>query len=158
MKPDCTDLRYLILQKSKLEITKVYNIRLQIYEDKNSCFFGVFHNRIIGLIIRLIGLIIGLKNLNNILFFDIFYLIFFRLSSILLWNTSGKLFLNKSDPEAEFKEFGPRLKFETRLKNGWFLTISYSMFQDTSLRWFETGFWRIWDAAQIRQIWTLKML
>ena len=25
-----------------------------------------------------------------------------------------------SEPEAEFKEFDPRLKFETRLKHGWF--------------------------------------
>ena len=31
--------------------------------------------------------------------------------------------------EAEFKEFEPRLKFETRLKYGWFNLELYSMLQ-----------------------------
>ena len=35
-------------------------------------------------------------------------------------------------PDAEFKEFEPRLKFETRLKYGWFHLSLYSMFQDLS--------------------------
>ena len=47
------------------------------------------------------------------------------------------------DPEAEFKEFDRRLKFETRLKYGWFHLKLYSMFQDLSRRSIETGFWRI---------------
>ena len=33
---------------------------------------------------------------------------------------------------AEFKEFEPRLKFETQLKYGWFHLKSFSMFQDLS--------------------------
>ena len=45
--------------------------------------------------------------------------------------------------EAEFKEFEPRLKFETRLKYGWFHLKSYSIFQDLSRRSIETGFWQI---------------
>ena len=51
--------------------------------------------------------------------------------------------------EAEFKEFEQWLKFETRLKYGWFHLKLYSMFQDLSRRSIETGFWRIWDVAQI---------
>ena len=35
-------------------------------------------------------------------------------------------------PEAEFKEFEPRHKFETRLKYGWFYFKLYSMFQELS--------------------------
>ena len=50
------------------------------------------------------------------------------------------------EPEAEFKEFEPRLKY------GWFHLKLYSMFQDLSLRSIETGFWRIYDAAQIPYI------
>ena len=60
--------------------------------------------------------------------------------------------------EAEFKEFEPRLKFETRLKNGWFPLKLYSMFQDLSRRLIETGFWRIGDAAQIHYIGTLTSI
>ena len=52
-------------------------------------------------------------------------------------------------PEAEFYEFEPRLKFETRFKYGWFHLKLYSMFQDLSWRSTKTGFWQIWDAAQI---------
>ena len=33
------------------------------------------------------------------------------------WKLSGLIIVN---PEAEFKEFDPRLKFKSRLKNGWF--------------------------------------
>ena len=33
------------------------------------------------------------------------------------WKLSGLMIVN---PEAEFKEFDPRLKFKSRLKNGWF--------------------------------------
>ena len=51
--------------------------------------------------------------------------------------------------EAEFKEFYPRLKFESRLKYGWFHLKLYSMFQDLSRPSIETGFLRIKDAAQI---------
>jgi len=40
-------------------------------------------------------------------------------------------------PDAEFKEFEPRLKY------GWFHLKSYSMFQDLSWRSIKTGFWRI---------------
>ena len=43
-------------------------------------------------------------------------------------------------PEAEFKEFEPRLKFKQRLKYGWFHWKSYSLFQDLSRRPIETGF------------------
>ena len=43
-------------------------------------------------------------------------------------------------PEAEFKEFRPRLKFKLRLKYGWFHLELYSIFQDLSRRSIETGF------------------
>ena len=46
-------------------------------------------------------------------------------------------------PEAEFKEFEPRLKFKTWLKYGWFHLNVYSMIQDLSRRSIETGFGRI---------------
>ena len=72
---------------------------------------------------------------------------------ILLFITKNKIGVLQSNlniflfllicPEAEFKEFDPRLK------NGLFHLKSYSMFQDLSQRSIETGFWRIWDAAQI---------
>ena len=52
-------------------------------------------------------------------------------------------------PEAEFKEFEPRIKFKPRLKYGWFHLKSYSLFQELSRRSIETGFGRILDAAQI---------
>ena len=52
-------------------------------------------------------------------------------------------------PEAEFKEFELWLKFETLLKYGLLFLKLYSMFQDLSRRSIETGFWKIWDAAQI---------
>ena len=55
-------------------------------------------------------------------------------------------------PEAEFNEFEPRLTFMTQLKYGWFGLKLYSMFQDLSRHSIETGFWRIWDAAQIYQL------
>jgi len=52
--------------------------------------------------------------------------------------------------EAEFKEFEPRLKFETWLKHGWFHLKLYSMFQDLSACSIETVFFlRIWDVAKI---------
>ena len=51
--------------------------------------------------------------------------------------------------EAEFKEFEPRLEFETRLKYGGFHLKLYSMFQELSRRSTETGFWWICDGAQI---------
>ena len=47
------------------------------------------------------------------------------------------------EAEDEFKEFVPRLKFETLLKHGWFRFKLYSMFQDLSRRSIETGFWQI---------------
>ena len=43
------------------------------------------------------------------------------------------------ESEAEFEEFEPRFKFETRLKYGWL----YSMFQYLNWRTIETGLWRI---------------
>ena len=42
-------------------------------------------------------------------------------------------------PEAEFKEFEPRLKFKPPLKYDRFLLKSYSLFQDSSRRLIETG-------------------
>jgi len=51
----------------------------------------------------------------------------------LKWND----FFLKMCPEAEFKEYD------------WFHLKLYSMFQDLSRRSIKTGFWRIWDAAQI---------
>jgi len=51
--------------------------------------------------------------------------------------------------EAEFKEFEPGLKFETRLKYGWFHLKSRSMFQDLTGRSIETGFWRILEPSGI---------
>ena len=50
---------------------------------------------------------------------------------------------NNRSSEAEFKEFEPWLKFQTRLKFGWFHLKLYSMFHDLSRRSIETGFWRI---------------
>ena len=38
------------------------------------------------------------------------------------------------NPEAEFKEFQPRLKFQSLLKYGWFKLELYSMFQDLRRR------------------------
>ena len=43
----------------------------------------------------------------------------------------------------EFKEIEPRVKFETRLKYGWFHLKLYPMFQDLSRRSIETGFGRL---------------
>ena len=45
--------------------------------------------------------------------------------------------------ETEFKEFESQLKFETRLKYGWFHLKLDSMFQDLSRPSVETCFWRI---------------
>ena len=45
------------------------------------------------------------------------------------------------EPETEFKEF-ELLKFKPQLKYGWFHLKLYSMFQDSSRRLIETGFWR----------------
>ena len=56
---------------------------------------------------------------------------------------SGNFSMITLRPEAEFKEFEPRLKY------GWFPLKLYSMFQDSSRRSIETGFWRTLDAAQI---------
>ena len=47
------------------------------------------------------------------------------------------------NPEAEFKEFEPRLKFKPRLQCGWFHLKLYSIFQDLSYHSIETGFWQI---------------
>ena len=44
---------------------------------------------------------------------------------------------------AEFKEFEPRLKSETRLKHGWFLLKLYEVFRDLNRCSIGTGFWRI---------------
>ena len=57
------------------------------------------------------------------------------------WNPFCKIyyFLMKFIwPEAEFKEFEPRLKFKPRFKFCWFHLKRLSI---------KTGFWGIWDAA-----------
>ena len=46
-------------------------------------------------------------------------------------------------PEAEFKEFEPRLKFKLRVKYGWSHLKLHLIFQDLSRRAIETGFWQI---------------
>ena len=51
--------------------------------------------------------------------------------SKLHWNRSKS---EDVKPEAKFKEFQQRLKFESRLKYGWFRLKLYSMFQDFSRR------------------------
>ena len=45
--------------------------------------------------------------------------------------------------EAEFKDFESGLKFEPRLKYGWFHLKLYLMFQDFSRPSNKTGFWWI---------------
>ena len=45
--------------------------------------------------------------------------------------------------EAKFKEFDPRLKFKSRLKNGWFHLKLYSIFQDLSRRSIKPDLWQI---------------
>jgi len=49
-------------------------------------------------------------------------------------------YMSSKRAEAEFNEFEPRLKFETRLKFGWFHLKLYSVFQDLSRRSIETVF------------------
>ena len=46
-------------------------------------------------------------------------------------------------PEAEFKEFEPRLKFKPGIECGWFHLKLHYIFQDLSSRSIETGFWEI---------------
>ncbi len=46
-------------------------------------------------------------------------------------------------PEAEFKEFEPRIKYKPQLKYGWFHLNLYWIFQDLSRRSIKTGFWGI---------------
>ena len=46
-------------------------------------------------------------------------------------------------PEAEFKEYEPRLKLKPRLKSGWFHLKLYLIFQVLGRRSIETGFWQI---------------
>ena len=53
--------------------------------------------------------------------------------------------------------FSQWIKFEPRLKYGWFHLKLYSMFQDLSRRSIKPGFWRIWDAAQINYIRSLDL-
>ena len=53
-------------------------------------------------------------------------------------------------PEAEFKDFEPRLKFKPRLKYGWFHLKLYTIFQDLSRRSIETGFW--WFETRLKFI------
>ena len=77
---------------------------------------------------------------------------FFFFLLFLCWNLINHLEIMTlvfNSSEAEFKEIEQWLKFETRLKYGWFHLKLYSMFQDLSRRSIETGFWRIWDVAQI---------
>ena len=47
-------------------------------------------------------------------------------------NNLSLKFQRVTPSEAEFKEFEPRLKYETQLKYGWFQIKFYSMFQDLS--------------------------
>ena len=56
------------------------------------------------------------------------------------------------EQKQNFKEFEPRLKYD------WLQLKLYSMFQDLSLILTETGFWRIWDTAQIHWILTLVQI
>ena len=56
---------------------------------------------------------------------------FQTMNSIKSNNLSLK-FQRVTPSEAEFKEFEPRLKFETQLKYGWFQIKFYLMFQDLS--------------------------
>ena len=63
--------------------------------------------------------------------------------------TSFKGFKFLISTQVEFTEFEPPLKFETRLKYGWFHLELYSMFQDFSRCSIETGFQRIRNTAQI---------
>ena len=60
------------------------------------------------------------------------------------WMFCGKIGLYQSllCPEAEFKEFEPRLKFMPWLKYGWFHLKLYSIFQDLNRRSIKTGFGR----------------
>ena len=50
---------------------------------------------------------------------------------------------SKPQSDAEFKEFEPRLEFETQLKYSWFPLKLYLMFQDLSRHSIESGLWRI---------------
>ena len=54
-------------------------------------------------------------------------------------NRDRMFLFNSSQPEAVFKELGPRLKFKSWLKYGWFHLKLYSMFQDLNWRLIETG-------------------
>ena len=47
------------------------------------------------------------------------------------------ILLNYAQPEAEFKESEPLLKFKTRLKYGWFHLKGIQFFK------IETGYWQI---------------
>ena len=62
-----------------------------------------------------------------------------RKNDVIISNINN-LKLLENGPEAEFKEFEPRLKFKPQLKYGWFHLKLYSMFQDLSRRSIETGF------------------
>ena len=53
--------------------------------------------------------------------------------------------------ETKFKEFEPRLNFETRLKYGWIFLKLYSLFQDLSRCSIEIVFLADLDAAQINK-------
>ena len=53
----------------------------------------------------------------------------------------------KNNPEAEFKEFEPRVKFKPRLKYGWFHLKLHYIFQTLNRRSIETGFWQTKAAA-----------
>ena len=57
-----------------------------------------------------------------------------------MFSKKFKLPQTNIQPEAEFKEFEPRLKFKPRLKYGWFHLKLYYIFQDFSRRSIETGF------------------
>jgi len=63
------------------------------------------------------------------------------LSEELILKTTNSNLLIPLQPEVEFKEFYPRLKFKPRLKYSWFHLKLYSMFQDLSRCLVETGFW-----------------
>ena len=71
-----------------------------------------------------------LKNLPNLKLF-LFYNVNKLETQLSAWKLS---FPNKSQPVAEFKEFGRWFKFKPRLKYGWFHLKLYQMFPDLSQR------------------------
>jgi len=98
------------------------------------------------------------KNSAEILFILLFQQLFDPYPRRFSWRRQSKKYKEiyeyilenkklKKISEAEFKEFEPRLRFETRLKHGWFHLKLYSVFRDFSWSLIGTGFWRFSDAV-----------